>query len=379
LPSIGVSPFERGSASRATVLDHIPAERPSFSMRSRCRVFERDHAQDIPAATSPAQAVLSHQCAIPRPRSAWSADHRGHPARLVTCAQPVQELDGRVGVRRQAEFDLHRPHGIAGGRAEPAVGAANVVAGADQICCSSLVWSMVNAATGPLPFCIAGAPARRVAASLLLPMGRFGPAFLAYDNFQAYLKWNASLTYSTTAAYYASALKRSSHGSKGPLSRQSVASAAEPTISTAATAGAAHRCLRSIRFMGTLSGWESPGILTTGVAASWPSPGRAPRRLLWTPELGRAPCPPSPALPGPPRPSPALPGPPRPSPALPGPPQPSPALPGPPPHPRGGHLPEDGEGKAISVYNRIAACGPRGNGPAALFEHARSVSEAERN
>jgi lytic murein transglycosylase len=42
--------------------------------------------------------------------------------------------------------------------------------------------------------------------SLLLPMGRFGPAFLAYDNFQAYLKWNASLTYSTTAAYYATRL-----------------------------------------------------------------------------------------------------------------------------------------------------------------------------
>src|SRR5882672_7804442 len=45
-----------------------------------------------------------------------------------------------------------------------------------------------------------------VPASLLLPMGRYGPAFLAYDNFQAYLKWNASLVYSTTAAYYATRL-----------------------------------------------------------------------------------------------------------------------------------------------------------------------------
>jgi peptidoglycan hydrolase-like protein with peptidoglycan-binding domain len=34
-------------------------------------------------------------------------------------------------------------------------------------------------------------------------MGRLGPAFLAYDNFQAYLGWNASLVYSTTAAYLA--------------------------------------------------------------------------------------------------------------------------------------------------------------------------------
>jgi lytic murein transglycosylase len=43
-------------------------------------------------------------------------------------------------------------------------------------------------------------------ASLVLPMGRFGPAFLAYDNFQVYLKWNNSLMYSLTAAYYATRL-----------------------------------------------------------------------------------------------------------------------------------------------------------------------------
>ena len=40
-------------------------------------------------------------------------------------------------------------------------------------------------------------------ASLLLLMGRNGPAFLAFPNFQAYLKWNQSLTYATTAAYLA--------------------------------------------------------------------------------------------------------------------------------------------------------------------------------
>jgi lytic murein transglycosylase len=43
-------------------------------------------------------------------------------------------------------------------------------------------------------------------ASLLLPMGRFGPAFLAYDNFQVFLKWNQSLTYCITAAYLATRL-----------------------------------------------------------------------------------------------------------------------------------------------------------------------------
>ena len=46
-------------------------------------------------------------------------------------------------------------------------------------------------------------PADSLPASLLLPMGRFGPAFLAYSNFQIYLQWNNSLVYSTTAAYLA--------------------------------------------------------------------------------------------------------------------------------------------------------------------------------
>jgi lytic murein transglycosylase len=46
-------------------------------------------------------------------------------------------------------------------------------------------------------------PADAQAASLLLPMGRFGPAFLVYPNFQIYLQWNNSLVYSTTAAYLA--------------------------------------------------------------------------------------------------------------------------------------------------------------------------------
>src|SRR4029077_19325233 len=42
-----------------------------------------------------------------------------------------------------------------------------------------------------------------LSASLLLPMGRFGPAFLVYENFRIYLQWNNALVYSTTAAYLA--------------------------------------------------------------------------------------------------------------------------------------------------------------------------------
>jgi lytic murein transglycosylase len=40
-------------------------------------------------------------------------------------------------------------------------------------------------------------------ASLVLPMGRHGPAFLAYPNFHVFLEWNQSLVYSTSAAYLA--------------------------------------------------------------------------------------------------------------------------------------------------------------------------------
>jgi lytic murein transglycosylase len=46
-------------------------------------------------------------------------------------------------------------------------------------------------------------PADSLGASLLLPMGRNGPAFLAYPNFRVYTQWNQSLTYATTAAHLA--------------------------------------------------------------------------------------------------------------------------------------------------------------------------------
>jgi lytic murein transglycosylase len=62
-------------------------------------------------------------------------------------------------------------------------------------------------------------PADNLPASLLLPMGRFGPAFLAYPNFQVYLKWNQSLNYSITAAHLAARLAGApamSHGT-GPI------------------------------------------------------------------------------------------------------------------------------------------------------------------
>jgi membrane-bound lytic murein transglycosylase B len=57
----------------------------------------------------------------------------------------------------------------------------------------------VTAAHGQLP-------ADSLEASLILPMGHLGPAFLAYPNFKAYTEWNAAMVYATTAAYFGTRL-----------------------------------------------------------------------------------------------------------------------------------------------------------------------------
>ena len=57
----------------------------------------------------------------------------------------------------------------------------------------------VRAAHGQLP-------SDNLPASLVLPMGRNGPAFLAYPNFKAYTEWNAAFVYATTAAYFGTRL-----------------------------------------------------------------------------------------------------------------------------------------------------------------------------
>ena len=52
----------------------------------------------------------------------------------------------------------------------------------------------------------ASLPSDDLPASLILPMGRYGPAFLAYPNFKAFLGWNSAIVYSTTVAYFATRL-----------------------------------------------------------------------------------------------------------------------------------------------------------------------------
>lgn len=44
-------------------------------------------------------------------------------------------------------------------------------------------------------------------ASVVLPQGHTGPAFLAYPNFDVYFEWNQSFVYVTTAAYFATRLE----------------------------------------------------------------------------------------------------------------------------------------------------------------------------
>ena len=47
----------------------------------------------------------------------------------------------------------------------------------------------------------------RAEASIIVPQGRKGPAFIAYPNFDVYFEWNQSFVYVTTAAYFATRLE----------------------------------------------------------------------------------------------------------------------------------------------------------------------------
>jgi hypothetical protein len=53
-----------------------------------------------------------------------------------------------------------------------------------------------------------GQPAHAGAqASIIIPQGRNGPAFIAYPNFNVLFEWNQSFTYVLTAAYFATRLE----------------------------------------------------------------------------------------------------------------------------------------------------------------------------
>ncbi|WP_224816804.1 lytic murein transglycosylase [Hasllibacter sp. MH4015] len=50
-------------------------------------------------------------------------------------------------------------------------------------------------------------PMRNAQASIVIPQGRNGPAFIAYPNFSVLFEWNQSFTYVLTAAYFATRLE----------------------------------------------------------------------------------------------------------------------------------------------------------------------------
>ncbi len=52
-----------------------------------------------------------------------------------------------------------------------------------------------------------GSLAQGLSGAILLPMGRKGPAFIAYPNFKVFFEWNKSFVYVTTAAYFATRLE----------------------------------------------------------------------------------------------------------------------------------------------------------------------------
>ncbi|MEL6452405.1 MAG: lytic murein transglycosylase [Pseudomonadota bacterium] len=78
---------------------------------------------------------------------------------------------------------------------------------------ATMDWSLSGLATtlSPAEWQRLGVRARQgqlgnLPASLILPQGHKGPAFLAYPNFNTYFEWNQSFTYVLTAAYFATRL-----------------------------------------------------------------------------------------------------------------------------------------------------------------------------
>ena len=82
-------------------------------------------------------------------------------------------------------------------------------------------------------------------ASLVLPMGRHGPAFLAYPNFQVFLEWNQSLVYSTSAAYLATRINGAPAMKRGSGADRAVRLGADPRVADSCWRGAAMTSARS--------------------------------------------------------------------------------------------------------------------------------------
>ena len=146
----------------------------------------------------------------------------------------------------------------------------------------------VTAAHGQLP-------ADNLPASLILPMGRLGPAFLAYPNFKAYIEWNAAIVYSTTAAYFGTRLAGAppvGPGNGQPvvptteqiqelqrllIARQMLTGEADGRLGSATRAGGQAGADQGRAAGGCLSDPGADRAAAGGAVAHWRDPSRANR------------------------------------------------------------------------------------------------------
>lgn len=122
----------------------------------------------------------------------------------------------------------------------------------------------------------------RLPSALILPMGRRGPAFLAYGNFGIYWEWNQSSNYSLAAAYFATRLAGASRMRRGDA----------PPILSAAEMREAQERLNAIGFPagdpdGRLGELTRAGVKQAQLAFGQPPDGYPTRELLEALRRGR--------------------------------------------------------------------------------------------
>ena len=121
-------------------------------------------------------------------------------------------------------------------------------------------------------------------AGLLLPMGHKGPAFLAYPNFACFQRWNQSIVYATTAAYFAGRLAGAPAARRGTpdpgLSIDELKRLQEKFLALGYAVGAADGILgaktrAAVRQEQLRRGLPADGWPTVGLVAGIPVPAQA--------------------------------------------------------------------------------------------------------
>ncbi len=118
-------------------------------------------------------------------------------------------------------------------------------------------------------------PADRAPSALMLPMGRLGPAFIAYENFGVYWEWNQSSNYSLAAAYFATRLAGEPRMNRGNA----------PAILSAAEMQEVQERLNAIGYEagtpdGRLGELTRAGVKQAQLAFGLPADGYPTRELL---------------------------------------------------------------------------------------------------